>query len=165
MHHWMLSGMTVTAATVMGLGLGAYVTSPQSSALPGDAGAADAESGDSGASDYAVNPVDHGPSEIRCTGCGPSLAERRNALDMAGLDADGMIDGTGDPVVRDYLTQGEAAEVSYLAPQPPSPVHQLPEPIARFAAGEGATPPPVLQPAQGKASPATVATAAGSSLP
>ena len=165
MHHWMLSGMTVAAATVMGLGLGAYVTSPQSSALPGDAGTAHAESGDSGASDYAFNPTDHGPSEIRCTGCGPSLAERRSALDMAGLDADGMIDGTSDPVVRDYMAQGDAAEASYPAPSPPSLPHQLPEPIARFAAGEAATPPPVLQPAQGKAGPATVATAADGSLP
>lgn len=165
MHHWMLSGMTVAAATVMGLGLGAYVTSPQSSALSGDPDAVYTESGDSGASDYAFNPTDQGPSEIRCTGCGPSLAERRSALDMAGLDADGMIDGTSDPVVRDYLTQGDAAETSYPAPSPPSPAHQLPEPIARFAAGEAATPPPVLQPAQAEGVPATVATAAGDSFP
>lgn len=165
MHHWMLSGMTVAAATVMGLGLGAYVTSPQSSALSGDADAVYTESGDSGASDYAFNPTDQGPSEIRCTGCGPSLAERRSAWDMAGLDADGMIDGTSDPVVRDYMAQREEADTAFPAPPPPSPAHQLPEPIARFAAGEAATPPPVLQPAQAEAVPATVATAAGRSLP
>ncbi|WP_239018757.1 hypothetical protein [Sphingobium terrigena] len=165
MHHWMLSGMTVAAATVMGLGLGAYVTSPQTSTLPDDAGAVYADSGDSGASNYATDPVDHGPGEIRCTGCGPSLADRRRALDMAGLDADGMIDGTSDPVVRDYLAQGEETDTAFPAPPPPSPVHQLPQTIARFAAGEAVTPPPVLQPAQAEGVPATVATTAGDSLP
>lgn len=165
MHHWMLSGMTLAAATVMGLGLGVYVTSPQSSALPGDGGAVYTETGDSDASDYAFNPADHGPSEIRCTGCGPSLAERRSALDMAGLDVDGMIDGMSDPVVRDYLAQEAEADTAVPAPPPPSPVHQLPQPIARFAAGEAATPPPVLQPTQVERFPAAVATAAGGSLP
>jgi hypothetical protein len=165
MHYWMLSGMTVAVATVMGLSLGAYVTSPQSSALPGDAGAVYAQSDDSSVLDYAIGPVDHGPGEIRCTGCGPSLADRRRALDMAGLDADGMIEGTSDPVVRDYLAQGDGPEAVFPTLPPPSPVHQLPEPIARFAAGEGATPPPVLRPASDDSVPATIATAAGDVLP
>jgi hypothetical protein len=164
MQYWMLSGMTVAVATVMGLSLGAYVTSPQST-LPSDAGAAYADSDDSSAHDYAISPADHGPGDIRCTGCGPSLADRRRALDRMGLDADGMIEGTSDPIVRDYLAQGEEREAAFPAPQPPSPVHQLPEPIARFAAGQGATPPPVLQPAVEGAVPTTIATVAGDGLP
>ncbi|WP_286868515.1 hypothetical protein [Sphingobium sp.] len=164
MQHWILSGMTVAAATVMGLGLGAYVTRPQSSAPRTQKDVAYAEPSDSSLSDQVADPAGRGPAIIRCTGCGPTLAERRMASDMAGLDADGMIDGTSDPVVHDYLTQGEAAEAVYPVP-PPSPIHQLPPPIARFAAGEAATPPPTLQPAQGKAPPAVMATAAGSSFP
>lgn len=164
MHHWIVSGMTVAVATVMGLGLGAYVTSPQAPALPADAGTVYAASDDSSASSYSISPTDRGPSDIRCTGCGPSLADRRVALDRTGLDADGMIEGTSDPIVRDYLAQGEETEAAFPAP-PPSPVHQLPEPIARFAAGQVVTPPPVLQPAVESPVPATVATAAGGSLP
>lgn len=165
MQYWMLSGMTVAVATVIGLGLGAYVTSPQSVALPGDAGAIYAASGDSSLPDYAISPADRGPGEIRCTGCGPSLADRRRASDMAGLDADGMIEGTSDPVVRAYLTQGEEADTAFPAPPPPSPVHQLPEAIARFAAGAEPQSPPMPQPAQEGAIPATVATAADDPLP
>jgi hypothetical protein len=165
MHYWMLSGMTVAVATVVGLGLGAYVTSPHAPGLPVDAGTVYAASDDSSTPNYAISPADRGPVEIRCTGCGPSLADRRRALDMAGLDADGMIEGTSDPIVRDYLAQGEAAEAAFPPPPPPSPDHQLPEPIARFAAGQDATPPPVLQPAVGGAVPATIATAAGDGLP
>ena len=112
MQHWILSGMTVAAATVMGLGLGAYVTRPQSSAPRTQKDVAYAEPSDSSLSDQVADPAGRGPAIIRCTGCGPTLAERRMASDMAGLDADGMIDGTSDPVVHDYLTQGEAAEVS-----------------------------------------------------
>ena len=125
MQHWILSGVTVAAATVMGLGLGAYVTSPQSSAPRTQKDVAYAEPSDSSLSDQVADPAGRGPAIIRCTGCGPTLAERRMASDMAGLDADGMIDGTSDPV----------------------------------------TPPPTLQPAQGKAPPAVMATAAGSSFP
>lgn len=105
---WMMSGMTLAASVAMGLGLGSYVTSPQKTAVPAEewtpdddnsyveAGRAAATFGDSGTSD-------RGPAVIRCTGCGPTLTERRFAADMAGIE------GSSDPYVQDYLAQDHPA--------------------------------------------------------
>ena len=107
---WMMSGMTVAASVAMGLGLGSYVTSPQKTAVSAgewspdednsyvEAGRTASMFGDSGTGD-------RGPAVIRCTGCGPTLTERRFAADMAGMDSDGLIEGSSDPLVQDYLAQ------------------------------------------------------------
>ena len=99
---WMMSGMTVAASVAMGLGLGSYVTSPQKTAVSAEEWSADDDNsyvepgraasmfGDSGTGD-------RGPAVIRCTGCGPTLTERRFAADMAGME------GSSDPYVQDYL--------------------------------------------------------------
>ena len=155
---WMMSGMTLAASVAMGVALGSYVTSPQTSAAateemwtPEDAPSyADA----GGAS--LTSDDDRGPAVIRCTGCGPTLTERRFAADMAGMDADGMISGSSDPVVQDYLAQDhvptdealviDAAPVRPAAePRPERPKlaagDALPKPIR---ASQGVVPPTVL---------------------
>ena len=111
---WMMSGMTVAASVAMGLGLGSYVTSPQKTAVSAEEWSPDDDNsyveagrsasifGDSGTSD-------RGPATIRCTGCGPTLTERRFAADMAGMDSDGLIEGRSDPLVQDYLAQDHPA--------------------------------------------------------
>lgn len=111
---WIMSGMTVAASVAMGLGLGSYVTSPQKTAVSAEEWSPDDDNsyveagrsasifGDSGTSD-------RGPATIRCTGCGPTLTERRFAADMAGMDSDGLIEGRSDPLVQDYLAQDHPA--------------------------------------------------------
>jgi hypothetical protein len=75
----------------------------------------------------------NGPALVECKGCGPTLADRQMAANMAGWD------GTNDPVVRDYTAdyamQDDAMQADYGAP--PAPVRTLPASIERFAAGEG----------------------------
>ena len=105
---WMMSGMTLAASVAMGLGLGSYVTSPQKTAVSAEEWSPDEDNsyveagrtasmfGDSGTSD-------RGPAVIRCTGCGPTLTERRFAADMAGIE------GSSDPYVQDYLAQDHPA--------------------------------------------------------
>lgn len=141
-HFWMGAGATLGVAAMMGLGLGSYVTSPHRPARS--------------ASDYVeATPADQvateasfaiqkGPGVIHCTGCGPTLAERRWQADMAGLDANGMIDGTSDPVVRDY--EAAALPQNLMPDAAPAAVRTLPPQIRRFAAGD-AVPPPVAVPA------------------
>ncbi|MES2158064.1 MAG: hypothetical protein V4512_09685 [Pseudomonadota bacterium] len=104
-HFWMISGATVLASAVMGLGLGGYVTSPQRSALAGDMAieTSDGAQAYGDASPYA--PVQEGPAVIRCTGCGPTLADRRWQADMATLDIAGAPmpqDINDDPLARSY---------------------------------------------------------------
>ncbi|WP_171899227.1 hypothetical protein [Sphingobium sp. RAC03] len=96
--------MTLAASVAMGLGLGSYVTSPQKTAVSAEEWSPDDDNsyveagrtasmfGDSGTSD-------RGPAVIRCTGCGPTLTERRFAADMAGIE------GSSDPYVQDYVAQ------------------------------------------------------------
>lgn len=162
MHFWMATGVTVAVASVMGLGLGQYVTSPQGRS-PADLAAAqsvydDLPMADAGATGVAQD----GPAVVRCSGCGPTLAERQWKADMAGLDADGMLYGSSDPVVRDYQAQTIPDDMTTDAITPdaaPSPIHILPPQIARFAAGEAAQPPAVAQAAVESAPPPVVATA------
>ena len=137
---WMSTGATIGVAAIIGLGLGSYVTSPQGSSRAGSA-MVDAAIEDQVATDASFD-TQKGPGTIHCTGCGPTLAERRWQSDVAGLDADGMIAGSSDPVVRDY--QAEHLPQFFLPDALPSPAHQLPPQIARFAAGETAAPPPVV---------------------
>ncbi|HUD94830.1 hypothetical protein [Sphingobium sp.] len=127
MRLWMLSATTMTAAAAMGLALGSYVTSPQRSPLE----RLDDPYGAAQVSEAAPAPADPGPTEIHCTGCGPTLADRHYAAQMAGLDSDGMISGSDDPVVRDYLSESQdvAPAADAPAPLPPS----TPVNVVRFA--------------------------------
>lgn len=157
MRLWMLSGGTVAAAAAMGLTLGSYATSPQRSPL-------DQQVEEPISTDFAAAPVamsDPGPQTISCTGCGPTLAERRYAADMAGYDSYAMIDGgSSDPVVRDYMAQEyDAPDYAMHAQErtddgtamntaPIPTIHQLPPNVVRFADSPSAaerTEPPVAQ--------------------
>ncbi|MDO7834139.1 hypothetical protein Q4610_03685 [Sphingobium sp. HBC34] len=135
----------MAVASCMGLGLGHYVTSPQAQS-PADTAAAQSVyetfDGNAPAADASV-AAQNGPAVIDCRGCGPTLEERRWKADMAGLDADGMLHGSSDPVVRDYQAQTIAEDM--MPDAAPSPIHALPPRIARFAAGEGAEPAALAQ--------------------
>ncbi|MGE4323301.1 MAG: hypothetical protein AB7E60_09760 [Sphingobium sp.] len=79
-----------------------------------------------------------GPAHIHCTGCGPTLEERRMAADMAGLDAG---DGTYDPyatVARDEGVQEEATHAAHSEPAADSAPIPASKPTPRIA-----VPPPV----------------------
>ena len=132
MRLWMLSGTTVAAATAMGLTLGSYAVSPQRSPLERDAEPSlytDFEA-------PVAKAADPGPRTIHCTGCGPTLADRRHAAAMAGYDDYGMVDGgSSDPVVQDYLAAADG-DMGYAAAPVEAPVpviHQLPPNVVRFA--------------------------------
>lgn len=130
-HFWMGAGATLGAAAMMGLGLGGYVTSPQGSTRNASE-FVEATIGDQTAADTSFTPQ-KGPGAIHCTGCGPTLAERRWQADMAGLDADAMRDGSNDSLMRDYAAEQPVEE---LVPDvPPVSVHPLPPQVARFAGG------------------------------
>ncbi|MEJ7927719.1 hypothetical protein WG908_13265 [Sphingobium sp. AN641] len=84
----------------------------------------------------------NGPARIICKGCGPTLAERRFAADMAALDADAMVHGSRDPAVVDYMRDDvpDPYPAVYPPAAEPSPVHRLPASVQRFADG-GSGPP------------------------
>lgn len=86
MRLWMLTAGTVVAAGVMGVSLGAYVTSTPISPLAESAQAETVDYNDdsSPAPVMAEANTETGPLEVHCKGCGPTLAERRWAKDMAG---------------------------------------------------------------------------------
>lgn len=146
-HFWIGSGATIIVAAAMGLGLGSYVTSPQRpvrAAMDADIGGIEM------AASQDLPPVERGPAIVNCTGCGPTLEERRMKADMAGLDADGMIGGSHDSAVRDYLAQDDVPVETVALGDPPLPPptvrsHRLPPQIERFAAGE-AEPQAVMTP-------------------
>lgn len=86
MRLWMLSAGTIVAAGVMGVSLGAYVTRAPISPLAESAQAETVDYNDDTASPPQIvqADADAGPVEVHCNGCGPTLAERRWAKDMAG---------------------------------------------------------------------------------
>ncbi|AMK24994.1 hypothetical protein K426_20325 [Sphingobium sp. TKS] len=120
---WLFSCVSAGVALTGGYGLGLYATTPPKTAtetplpeavLPEDA---------------AYDPVKlTGPAVIHCKGCGPTLADRQMAADMAGWD------GMNDPVVRDYAAQDVVSEADDV--EPPPPARTLPASIERFVAGE-----------------------------
>lgn len=140
---WLFSMTSAGAALVSGLGLGFYATTPPRMAF----GELEATRPIAQGTDAAPSLADlNGPVEIRCTGCGPTLAQRQMAMMMGGWD------GYSDPVVQDYAAQDYGAPDEPMLPEAdaqPSPIHQLPANVDRFAAGEPATPEPV-QLAQGR---------------
>lgn len=129
-HFWMGTGVTLGAAAVLGLGLGNYVTSPQAPARAASA-TIDTAIDDDGMEE-AHFMAQKGPGAIHCTGCGPTLAERRWKADMAGLDAATAIDSGYDVPADDHAMEA--------AVEPPVPVHPLPPKVARFASGDTAPP-------------------------
>ncbi|WP_336967753.1 hypothetical protein [Sphingobium aromaticiconvertens] len=133
---WMASAALIGGSVMLGLAVGSFATSQPPRVLPGYAGTINDDVGDSSA--LANSRPDKGPGEIVCKGCGPTLAERRMAADNPGWDADGMIEGTSDPVVAEYLTQEVKAPP---VERPPSDMHRLPANIQRFADGEEGAPP------------------------
>ncbi|HEX7877375.1 MAG TPA: hypothetical protein VF489_12410 [Sphingobium sp.] len=140
---WLLSMSSAGAALATGLGLGLYATTPPRVALTDHA-----ETRPTGTSDAAPDLTSlNGPAEIRCTGCGPTLADRQMAATM------GDWAGYDDPMVQDGVRDDEAPEDLLPAPTdpPPSPAHRLPANIDRFAAGDVAA--QSEQWAQGGASP------------
>lgn len=124
-----LCGLASGGATLIGgVGLGLYATTPPRTAFSYDDPAPTTQSVET------VPESDlNGPVEVRCTGCGPTLAQRQMTEMMGGWD------GYSDPVVQHYEVQQEAPQNLLNEPvdPPPSPVHQLPGNIDRFAAGEG----------------------------
>ncbi|EQB01303.1 hypothetical protein L286_16055 [Sphingobium sp. HDIP04] len=123
---WLFSCACAGAALTGGFGLGLYATTPPrlgtETVLP------QAVSPDG--ADYDMMSANlAGPAVIRCDGCGPTLADRQMAADMAGWD------GMNDPVVRDYAAQDDEMTPDHA--EPPPPVRMLPASIERFADGEG----------------------------
>lgn len=151
-HFWMGIGATVAAATVMGLSLGNYVTSPQTPSHGAQA-AIDALIGEDDI-EAAILSAQKGPGVIHCTGCGPTLAERRWQADMGGLDADVTTDADPDP--DPIIAQvDQPVELRTLEALPPLAVGETaPPPALVTRVGQDAVPPP-----------AVVATAAESVLP
>lgn len=129
-HFWMGTGVTLGTAAVLGLGLGSYVTSPQAPART-ESAMIDTAIDDDGVQEAGLTNQ-KGPGVIHCTGCGPTLAERRWKADMAGGDAAGLTNAGYDPLTEDHV-----AEVAF---EPPAPVQALPPQVVRFASGD--TPPP-----------------------
>lgn len=127
---WLFSCACAGAALTGGYGLGLYATTSPKAAL--ETPLPDAAVPE----DTAYDPAElTGPAIIRCKGCGPTLADRQMAADMAGWD------GMSDPMVRDYAAQDDPAQVGYA--EPPPPARTLPASVERFADGEsvGSVPP------------------------
>lgn len=133
-HFWMGTGVTLGAAAVMGLGLGSFVTSPQAPARSASATIDTAV--DDQTMEEARFTADKGPGAIHCTGCGPTLADRRWKADMAGLDAEAPIDTSYDPLPAEGATD--------VVVDPPVRIHPLPPQVARFASGDGSPQPAAM---------------------
>jgi len=121
---WIAGGSATGAAILLGMGLGHFVTTPQKPPPIADLETMDSPQ-DSPVSFVPATP-EKGPETIRCTGCGPTLAERQMMADQGGWDPDGMIHGSTDPVAQDYMT--------------PDAASSAPPPVERFAAGEEPSP-------------------------
>jgi hypothetical protein len=159
MYFWMSAGGTVVAASLMGLGLGGYVTSPQGRS-PADQPVTDSAYDSQPLADTTIVSQDR-PIAIHCTGCGPTLAERRWKADMAGLNLDAMPPDASDLVEQDY--QAVEAPENLLPDGPAQPVHPLPPQVTRFAAREAPQPAGIMQVAveDAPAPPPVVATIPG----
>ncbi|HKY83161.1 MAG TPA: hypothetical protein VJM09_17020 [Sphingobium sp.] len=142
---WLFSLTSAGAALAGGLGLGLYATTPPRIAFAYEEPAPTLHSEEAAPDGSGLN----GPVEIRCKGCGPTLAQRQMASMM------GSWDGYDDPIVRDYQAPDPGMPEELLTqPEPTTAAaHQLPATIERFAAGE-ATASQTVQWAQGGASPA-----------
>ncbi|BAV64953.1 hypothetical protein [Sphingobium cloacae] len=132
---WIAGGGAIGAAVLLGMGLGHFAATP-----PGSPALAEAQASE--LPDTLDSPLaaetEKGPEVIRCTGCGPTLAERQMRADQGAWDPDGMIHGSSDPVVQDYMASDDAAVPPVQTP--PSPARRLARAAERFAAGEEPSP-------------------------
>ncbi|WP_311268891.1 hypothetical protein [Sphingobium sp. WCS2017Hpa-17] len=133
-HFWMGTGVTLGVAAVLGFGLGSYVTSPQAPARAASA-TIDTAIDDDGVEEAGFT-TQKGPGAIHCTGCGPTLAERRWKADMAGLDSVGPMDTSYEVPSDDYAMA--------TVVEPPVPVNPLPPKITRFVSGDTPSPPATM---------------------
>lgn len=154
--NWMPAGATLAAAMVMGVSLGSYATSQPRSVV--DEPVEDASYA-AGTTQPEATVAMAGPVEVKCTGCGPSLEERRWRAENAGWDSGLSASDSGDRVVRDYYAQLPADDPSPTLADEPSTaqVDPLPDNVARFARGEMAG---QVAPFEAEAPPPLVRTAA-----
>ncbi len=121
---WLFSCASAGVALTGGYGLGLYATtSPRAwveTALP--------EATTRNDPPYETAALS-GPAIIHCKGCGPTLADRQMAAEMAGWN------GMNDPAVREYASQDEEIPVDVV--EPPPRVRTLPASVERFVSDEG----------------------------
>lgn len=124
MRLWMGVTATLGGALVMGAALGSYATGGSAlpfPAVPVEQALADARAGAAG-QDAAPPPVDmvQGPDgPIHCTGCGPTLAERRWRTDMAAIDMNDR--PSPEEEWRDAPLPQEEAGPAERGEEPPAP--------------------------------------------
>jgi len=143
---WLLGSGTMIGAACVGLLLGGYATTtPRGTGMSGasdyEAMLAEGEGPGAGASASGDLGLTMAPTmPVVCKGCGPTLADRRFAADMAGLDADSYVTGSTDAIVQDYLTDDPPPPVDLLEqvearPAPVVQVAPLPPAVVRIARG------------------------------
>ncbi|ALR19208.1 MULTISPECIES: hypothetical protein [Sphingobium] len=133
---WIAGASATGAAVLLGMGLGHFVTTPERAPRVAETEMFDAPEDD--LAGFAPTTPEQGPAVIRCTGCGPTLAERQMAADQGNWDADGMIHGSTDPVVQDYMTSGDGTAMPVETP--PASASRLSPSPERLAAGEDPSP-------------------------
>jgi hypothetical protein len=140
---WMMSAGVAAVAIVGGIGLGLFTTSLPQARLTDDvafvqqAEAAPVLSTNSRWADA------NAPTDIHCAGCGPTLADRQRAADLAQSGYDG---GQGYSYSdTDYAPARDDEEAYYASPAPPPSMQAMPLMVERFAEG-GRTSPPTAQP-------------------
>lgn len=135
---WLFSVASAGAALAGGLSLGLYATTPPRAAISTyDDSSFVYEERQTATQDLrALN----GPQEVKCTGCGPTLAERQYYA------APATWNGYDDPMVQDYDAQEPNRPEDLLTDardHAPPQVHQLPENIDPFANGDTPAPHPM----------------------
>lgn len=135
---WLFSMASAGAALAGGVSLGFYATTPQRLAVAAyeDSGFF-VEQGQAATSDLtALN----GPVDVRCTGCGPTLADRQRYADAATWN------GYDDPLVQDYDAQDPARSedlMTDVSDTTASPAHRLPDEAERLASDDDSAPHPI----------------------
>ncbi|MFZ2996155.1 hypothetical protein [Sphingobium sp.] len=132
---WMTTGATIVVAAVMGLGLGNFATTTQREPMRDEAADQTPYEESYAPSTTALVAQQTGPVVVRCTGCGPTLAERQWHADTADLypdqpDMDAMI----DPLIAadttyDAPDTGPAHRAQHQSEQRPMPVTDHVHPI------------------------------------
>jgi hypothetical protein len=137
MRLWMLSAGTLGVALAMGLALGSFVTSVPANPLTTPStldNLADATDDDGSTTAVIANQEPTVP--IRCTGCGPTLADRRYEADMRAIygphDSEPVTDDPAPleaamtpPVMEEVRPQ----RVATLGREATSPDVELPIPV------------------------------------
>lgn len=129
-HFWMMAGATIVVAGVAGVGLGSFATNTPHAPMR-DGSAVQAAYEDSYASSTPSAFEQPGPVIVRCTGCGPTLADRQWHVEEAELYPDTVDpDAMTDPVVAQDMAYGEPAPVPAHRMQPSlGQTHPITEPV------------------------------------